>query len=705
MTDIVQSGLVPLLDEQTGRFPDEFAPPSVAADAVAARDAAEAAGRAQEAAEAAENNAAEHEREAGQIVEDATATIPGLISEQVVAQIDPKVAAATQAKTDAETARDAAQTARDDALQAKAQAVAARVDTIAALAATEVDQITLTGNLALTIPEGHPAGQVYRCAITQTTGGHTVTYDDMPLIIDTDPGASTLVEFWPGGKVTYPGVAVGTPGATPGPRASVDPSEAVAPIGQTPASITTYTGGNEVVHPSVIHFPNGWNGYRYWMAYTPLDGGDSQYENPCLAVSDDGDTWVTPAGLTNPLDPNPGIPNHYNSDTNISMLPDGRMMLLWRLNSPAGRTIFGSTSRDGITWTPKVVLREPDTNKVLAPCVQWTGDDYLVWTVEDGPTPNVLQVRRVADVTAPGSMSVAATVCTHNLPATADLWHMDVVRHGGTYFAVAQVVESAGWYFYFGQSYDGIAWTFGRSRFMRKGAGAASTYYKAAIQPVASSTGLEFDMWYSTAGVGYRLYRTQIDFGRTRRIRDRLGDVAAACNGLAPWIVGDTFNRADTTAGLGTATSGAIWSRVMGTDWGIASGKAYQTTATNSRTILDTGSGNHFVEAEFSTLGSSGYLIARYADANNLWRVGNSGNGLVMQKIVAGTVTSLANIIRVEPGDSIAVEAVGASVMVYLNRVLAYRATDTELTAGTKVGLTTSDIAARWDNFVARAIW
>ena len=122
----VQSGLVPLLDEQTGRFPDEFAPPSVAADATAARDAAEAAGRAQEAAEAAENSAAEHEREAGQVVEDATATIPGLISEQVTAQIDPKMAAATQAKTDAETARGAAQTARDDALQAKAQAVAAQ---------------------------------------------------------------------------------------------------------------------------------------------------------------------------------------------------------------------------------------------------------------------------------------------------------------------------------------------------------------------------------------------------------------------------------------------------------------------------------------------------------------------------------------------------------------------------------------------------
>ena len=124
MTDIVQSGLVPLLDEETGRFPDEFAPPSVAADATAARDAAEAAGRAQEAAEAAENNAAGHEREAGQIVEDATAAIPGLISEQVTAQIDPKVAAATQAKTDAETARGIA-VASEAVAQAAAEAAAA----------------------------------------------------------------------------------------------------------------------------------------------------------------------------------------------------------------------------------------------------------------------------------------------------------------------------------------------------------------------------------------------------------------------------------------------------------------------------------------------------------------------------------------------------------------------------------------------------
>ena len=103
--------------------------------------------------------------------------------------------------------------------------------------ASDVDQITLTGDLVLTLPVGHPAGQVYRCAITQTTGGHTVTYGPDTLAIDTDPGASTLVEIWPGGRVTYPG-AVGS--AAGGLTATPDGSGGLT-LAVTPGSSTTLT--------------------------------------------------------------------------------------------------------------------------------------------------------------------------------------------------------------------------------------------------------------------------------------------------------------------------------------------------------------------------------------------------------------------------------------------------------------------------------
>ena len=76
--------------------------------------------------------------------------------------------------------------------------------------ASDVAALTLTAPLALTVPAGFPAGQVYRVTITQDgTGGHTVTYGGAPVTVDLAAGASTLVEIWPGGKVVYPG-ATGT---------------------------------------------------------------------------------------------------------------------------------------------------------------------------------------------------------------------------------------------------------------------------------------------------------------------------------------------------------------------------------------------------------------------------------------------------------------------------------------------------------------
>ena len=76
-----------------------------------------------------------------------------------------------------------------------------------------VRQVALTSNLIYTIPEGTPSGIVHRVAFTQDgTGGHTVTYGPDTLAIDTDPGASTLVEIWPSGDVVYPGATGGGAG-------------------------------------------------------------------------------------------------------------------------------------------------------------------------------------------------------------------------------------------------------------------------------------------------------------------------------------------------------------------------------------------------------------------------------------------------------------------------------------------------------------
>ena len=67
---------------------------------------------------------------------------------------------------------------------------------------------------------------------------------------------------------------------------------------------------NNVTHPDVLDFtlvhsvggtPLGtWGGHRFWMAVTPNQEGNSQFENPCLAWSDDGKIWSA-EGISNPL--------------------------------------------------------------------------------------------------------------------------------------------------------------------------------------------------------------------------------------------------------------------------------------------------------------------------------------------------------------------------------------------------------------------
>lgn len=86
---------------------------------------------------------------------------------------------------------------------------AARADALAALAAKEVEQVTLTDDLAYTFPAGASPNRVHSVVFMQdATGGHTVTYGGQPITVDQTAGAVTTVELHPAGAgyvVRYPG--------------------------------------------------------------------------------------------------------------------------------------------------------------------------------------------------------------------------------------------------------------------------------------------------------------------------------------------------------------------------------------------------------------------------------------------------------------------------------------------------------------------
>ena len=90
--------------------------------------------------------------------------------------------------------------------------------------------------------------------------------------------------------------------------------------------IETYDGSGQMTHPSALYIPNGFAGHKYWMAGTPYPNSNNDYENASIYYSDDGENFFVPAGITNPIFPDPGG-SQYNSDPEL--IYDGTNLILY----------------------------------------------------------------------------------------------------------------------------------------------------------------------------------------------------------------------------------------------------------------------------------------------------------------------------------------------------------------------------------------
>jgi len=151
----------------------------------------------------------------------------------------------------------------------------------------------------------------------------------------------------------------------------------------TPLNIPTPDSTSEAVHPSIIDFYNEygmttWNGYRYWMAYTPYFLTNAIVENPVIAASNDGVTWVIPKGLKFPLIPAPEIGN--NCDVDMVFNSDSDQ--LWVYYMYRGPVVIGNdtmisglklikVNADMSSTDPMLVkpFKETDEATIVSPCI------------------------------------------------------------------------------------------------------------------------------------------------------------------------------------------------------------------------------------------------------------------------------------------------------------------------------------------------
>lgn len=198
--------------------------------------------------------------------------------------------------------------------------------------------------------------------------------------------------------------------------------------------------GGQTTHPAVIRIPGGWNGYEYWMAHTPYPGSNSAWEDPNIAASNDGVTWVEPAGISNPIEDQPGLPGPYNSDTDLQMGPGNTMYVFWRTVIPelSQERLKYSTSTDGVNWSaPAEALRSSmSERRPLSPAFLYENGRWVMWAIEILRSPNRMVYFEGGATPAKANWGAMQTVNLGTMQNGKEPWHLDVAKNGTAYIGL-----------------------------------------------------------------------------------------------------------------------------------------------------------------------------------------------------------------------------------------------------------------------------
>lgn len=300
----------------------------------------------------------------------------------------------------------------------------------------------------------------------------------------------------------------------------------LAPAAESPLTVPTHDGSGSVTHPSIYYAPDGFKGFKYWMAFTPYPGGNDAHEDPNIVVSNDGVTWSVPGGLVNPLDDQPGK-TIYNSDTHLTLGPGGALVLTWRTvdNTDSGRnTYYQRTSTDGVTWTPKRVIMSPSPgarhSSIVSPALYWDGSKWTMWAISSLPSPNEL-VRWTTTDTQPTPESWGEpTVCNLGvIPADRDPWHVDIQKVGSGFMGLLNDVRrgTAGvdGDLYFMRSADGVKWELSPVPIVPKSSQLHDSIYKSSFVALGSGESLSLELFYAAftrSNRDHKLFRSVARF-------------------------------------------------------------------------------------------------------------------------------------------------------------------------------------------------
>jgi len=273
----------------------------------------------------------------------------------------------------------------------------------------------------------------------------------------------------------------------------------------TSLNTPTYDGSGEAVHPDVYYNASGWNGYKYWMVMTPYpNGGNAALENPSVLTSNDGFSWVVPAGLINPIDPEP--PSGGNSDVEIVYNEASNRLEVYYVESGAGTSYLKRrTSTDGISWSNEEDIFNLPDYQVMSPAIIKDGSTYDMWydnANSCSASTAYVEYRTSQDgITWSGPQNVNI-----NQPGL-NIWHVDViyVPSRNEYLMVFAAYPSGSTCgntdLYFAKSTDKINWVTYGDKIIRRGTSWDSVQIYRSTFLYNDTTDM-LRVWYSARGAG-----------------------------------------------------------------------------------------------------------------------------------------------------------------------------------------------------------
>lgn len=469
----------------------------------------------------------------------------------------------------------------------------------------------------------------------------------------------------------------------------------------------------DVVHPSVVHVPAGLFGWRYWMAYTPYPLANSDHENPCIVVSQDGEAWEVPGGGVNPIIGKPS--GGYNADTELVLSPDlTTLYLIYRERVAAtGNRVMVQESKNGTDWTQPVAIKVGTygAQDYASPSVffDYTAQNWVMISHNlDGGATYPMQICRTSGSSIYAGWGAPSAITITNPTGGRTWWHSQFKQlPDGRICGLVQDVLNGGsgspGALFVAESLDGGV------NFAVKPIYADTYHYRPAFNFAKSDDGgVSLNVWVGRLYGGvFSIKREDWREGLISKRFDAIFKDYSMTGKYPPQLLWyDTFNRAD--GAIGSPVVGAALTMDTGT-FTIAANRIASGSAGNNRGLVDVGSADHAAETVVSA-GAAGasWLIVRALSANDFYRIGINGptpNGLTVQQIVGGGLGAISKLVEspfdtntLAAGFKLRVVCKGRKIKIYVNDVFWEEITDTlYFSTGVKAGLAATNAGVAFD--------